>query len=86
MSVYKVERKVDTVIMHVDIAVAEQLVEILDLVQDSTRRGRGPAGSSINDLRVLLREDADVRSPSPLYYADAKYGYVLLTDRIRVDI
>lgn len=80
MSIYKVERKVDTVIVEMDISVAEQLREILDLVQDNIKRLA--YRSDINDLRVRLEEDADVRYPSPLYVAEPRQGYVLLTDRI----
>lgn len=79
MSVYKVKRRIDTVIIEMDIAVAEQLTEILMLVQDNTRMGRY-YGSDIDDLRDRLDEDAEVRFPSPLYKADAHRGYIELRD------
>lgn len=81
-SIYKVERRVDTVCVEMDISVAEQLAEILDLVADDTRKANSFQGSDINDLRVRLREDAEVRFPSPLYYAQTNDGCVILTDRI----
>lgn len=74
MSVYKVERIVDTVRVEMDISTAEMLTEILMLVQDNT-----PGyNKSINDLRVMLQDGADVRYPSPLYRAEVKSGYVEL--------
>lgn len=79
-SIYKVERKVDTVIIEMDISVAEQVNEILNLVQDNTRMGNSHYGSSINDLRVRLAEEADVRAPSPLYVAVPQFGYTELRD------
>ena len=82
MSVYKVKRKVDTVIVEMDVSVAEQLAEILFLVQDNTRKGRSYQGSDINDLRVMLNEDADVRFPSPMFIAESQLGYVSLRDAL----
>lgn len=83
MGVYKVERKVDTVIIEVDISVGEQLLELLGLVQDNTRRAFSYQGSYIEDLVARLKEE--VRYPSPLYEAKARGshgpGYVELVDR-----
>lgn len=77
-SIYKVEREVDTVIIEMDISVAEQLSEILFLVQDNTRMAQSYIGSALNDLRVRMVEDAKVRTPSSMYRAEPRDGYVLL--------
>lgn len=79
MSVYKVERIVDTVIIEMDISVAEKLSEILMLVQDNTYF------SDIFDLRVGL-DEAKVRSPSPLYIAEPCSGYTLLRNTTSVEL
>lgn len=72
-----VTRKVDTVIIEMDIDVAEKLVEILMLVADRTTRDE-----QINDLRIDLMQHADIRWPSPLYDAVGCLGYTLLKNRI----
>lgn len=78
----KVERKVDTVIVEMDISMAEKVSELLFLVQDDTRMARSHNyGWDVQHLRVALEEDADVRFPAPGVLAEAKDGYVLLTDR-----
>lgn len=83
MSVYKVERKVDTVIIEMDVSVAEKLLEVLFLVQDNTSAiGLGDMGS----LRYGLVEDAMVRYPSPLYIAEPKIGYTLLRNTTGVEL
>lgn len=71
MSVYKVERIVDTVRIEVDIAVAEQILEVLSLVDDRTRMAESYLGSSISALCHALYEAAEVRFPSPLYKVHA---------------
>lgn len=86
MSVYKVERKVDTVIVEMDISVAEALSEILYVVQDNTRDGLSYRGSALRDLQARLREDADVRFPSPSYKVEPKDGVVILTNRNHDDL
>jgi CheY-specific phosphatase CheX len=75
MSVYKVERKVDTVIVEMDIDTAEQLVEILQMTMDDTSWARSHYGSQVGELRNMLINNAEVRSPSTLYKAD---GSILL--------
>lgn len=61
----KVKRRVDTVIVEMDIATAEKLLEIIGHVKDETIGAR--YGSDIDDLSVRLYEDAEVRYPSPLF-------------------
>lgn len=80
MSIYKVERRVDTVIIEMDIAVAEKLQEVLFIVQDNARTAYG---SDLVELRVRLEEDAEVRFPSPLFKAEPREGYVLVSNRSR---
>lgn len=75
--VYKVERKVDTVIVEMDIDVAERLVEILQMVKDETRWAKSYHGSQIGTLRNGLIDNAEVRSPSALHKAD---GSITLRD------
>jgi len=67
MSIYKVERKVDTVIVEMDIDVAEKLTTVLGLVRDKSFTAKhNPA---ILNLFNMLIDDAEVRWPSPLYEA-----------------
>lgn len=61
MSVYKVERKVDTVIVEMDSSAAEALMEILGHVIDHT--GMQPA----HELFCALDESGKVRWPSQLH-------------------
>lgn len=72
----QVTRKVDTVLMEMDVSIAEQLLEVLELVQDNVG---GLHRDGLNDLRVALHEH--VRYPSPLYRAVAHNGYVEINDR-----
>lgn len=69
MGIYNVERRVDTVNISIDIAVAERLAELLWQVVDQT-------GSDLTDLRERLADEAEVRFPSPLYTATAHEGYI----------
>lgn len=78
MSIYKVERKVDTVIIEMDISMAEKLREVLELAVDRTRESQHLPAWSLSNLRALLDSNAEVRSPSPLYRAEGHEGYVLL--------
>lgn len=75
-------RKVDTVILEMDISIAEQVLDILMLVQDNTRMATSPVfgGESLNALRVSMIEDAEVRYPSGLFKAEAHDGYVELRE------
>lgn len=75
-----VVRKVDTVIIEMDASIAEAIYEILFLVQDDTRWAKSHYGSVINDMRVGLSDE--LRTPSPLYRAEAHEGFIHLTDRI----
>lgn len=61
----KVERIVDTVRVEMDINAAEQLLEILSLVEPTGNR----EVDDIVNLRAKLNSDAEVRFPSPLYKA-----------------
>lgn len=72
MSVYNVRRVVDTVIIEMDISTAEKLRELLEQAVDVT----GGIISDMASMRRALTLDADVRTPSPLYRADAHEGYV----------
>lgn len=84
MSIYKVDRKVDTVRIEMDIDVAEQLVEVLFLVQDGTRKGRSYQGSDLLELfgQLIAPNGAKVRFPSPLYSVSPTKDGVLLLNRI----
>lgn len=73
----KVERRVDTVIVEMDISAAEKLMQVLSLVIDQTD---GFMLTDIGRLRMGLTEDAEVRFPSALYVAEAEQGYVILRD------
>jgi hypothetical protein len=64
MSVYKVERKVDTVIIEMDSSNAEALLEVLVGVEDLATM------SPISALAKALRESGEIREPSPLYEFD----------------
>jgi hypothetical protein len=76
----KVERKVDTVCIEMDIDVAEQLLEILNQVSDETRMGLlGYYDNTIKNLRAKLITNAEVRTPSALHIAVCEPGgYVTL--------
>lgn len=66
----EVRREVDTVIMEMDVAVAEKLLEVISMVRDDTTVH--PLFNYWEDLRTGLEEH--VRYPSPLY--DVKiYGH-----------
>lgn len=82
MSVYKVERRVDTVIVEMDISVATQLVEILNIIQDNTRKAQSYQGSDIRELQQRLIEEGGVRDNSLLYRAETYHGYVEFKDGI----
>jgi hypothetical protein len=82
-SVYKVERKVDTVCVEMDVHVAEQLVAVLNEVIDQTHAGRIGLGNELVELRQRLVSDAEVRYPSPMYIATGtESGFLVLTNRI----
>jgi hypothetical protein len=80
MSIYTVDRRVDTVIVRMDIDVAEQLVEILGTVKDVTRFSQSAYGSQIKELRERLIAEAEVRSPTALYRARAHENVLVLRD------
>lgn len=61
MSVYSVVRKVDTVIVEMDISNAEALLEVLGGVEDLSIM------SSIDELAIALRNSGEIREPSPSY-------------------
>jgi hypothetical protein len=79
MSVYSVTRKVDTVIVEMDIDVAEKLLEVLMQVDDTTNRYT----NDLADLGVKLMTGADVRTPSPLYIAETRNGDLVLSNTTR---
>lgn len=70
----KVTRKVDTVVVEMDIDLAEKVLEILRQVNDHT----STYGSEVGELRMALLTEADVRAPSPLYIADIYAGNLQL--------
>lgn len=65
MRIQKVERKVDTVILELDIDLAEKVVAIIGNVRDDSRNH-----GDIFELFNRMIDDARVRWPSPLYRAD----------------
>lgn len=75
MTIHKVDRKVDTVIVEMDISTAEKIMEVMALVVDSTG---GYLLSDMAQLRLGLMEKAHVRYPSPLYRAETPAGFVIL--------
>lgn len=77
----KAERRVDTITVEMDLAVAEQLAEILFLVQDGTHMAQY-YGSSILEIFSALTEDCDVRFPSSLYSATPVDEGILLQERV----
>lgn len=82
-SIYKVERKVDTVIIEMDSHVAEQLVTILNSVMDDTRSTATGLGGEMDELLNRLIDDAGIREDA-LYMtdADALGGHLVLRDRL----
>jgi hypothetical protein len=77
MSVYKVERKVDTVIIEMDSSNAEALLEVLGEVDDLSIH------HPIHDIRTALALSGEIREPSPLYKAEVIGGNLVHLDRIR---
>ena len=74
MNVYKVDRKVDTVIIEMDISTANKLAEVLRHVDDVT-------STYTNEMDYLLGElydKAGVRTDHPLYRAVPHADGVLL--------
>lgn len=70
-----VERNVDTVRIEMDIDLAEKLLEVMNQVADWTDMAYD---SSFDRLRDMLRENAEIRTPSPLYIARVEDGNVNL--------
>src|SRR3982750_2653779 len=75
MSVYKVTRRVDTVIIEMDISNAEALLEVVSKVEDLAMM------RPVEVLASALRRSGEIRYPSPLYEFDS-YG-ATLTGRTR---
>lgn len=85
MSIHKVERKVDTVIIEMDISMAEKLAEVIGNVIDKTSGATFGTPRNLDTLLVMLGNDADVRWPSPLYesyFSAENPEAVTLRDRI----
>lgn len=85
MSIYKVERKVDTVIVEMDVSIAEKLAACLNTVLDKTGHTHTSILSDMAEFRRMLAVNADVRVPSPLYIADARDGYTILRNTTPVE-
>jgi len=77
MSIYKVERRVDTVIIEMDIDVAEKLTAVLGKVIDNSFTRFIGGSRPIYDLYSRLVNDAEVRAPSPLYRVSVDENYTL---------
>ena len=70
MSIQNVDRKVDTVIIEMDISTAEKLAVVLGRVQEETRWAKY-YGDDFTILLSKMQDDpVNVRVPSPLFKTD----------------